>query len=669
MSTDANVTAFQQALATLDRDIRVLSDSDVTTDEFFRRFLERIVEVLGEGGAVLDRSAEAGFTARCHINLAVAGLGDGGAQAELLKPAMAKVLETSQPVILPANAAADVFDGGLGKAAQNRCPHTLLFVPILRGTEVVSVLLLISPTDVDPRAVRGYAGFVMGLCERAGSFLKNCRIKELEAGQVRSERFCDYLRSVHSELSPTRACYALANYGQELLEVYRCTAGSYNCKGRFRIEAVSGLESVAVKSSLVQRLARVAREVCRNNKPMMVDNPNAVQALQGLEDAEDDLVTEARVYMLEAGALVMGIFPICRDEVVVGALIVEKAVDEPFSEFELARIDALLSDGAMALDNSLRYRTMPLSPLTRGIGAVRDKLYRMPAVKRTVWLAVIAILLLFPLVVHRPVKVMGEAELVPVAARQAYVGQDGVIESVSVPEDRLVEAGTVLAEMDRRMIDTEIDRVENRIREAMIDLSDARLSENTTLQAKLEAQLKALRAELATYEYQAEQFEIRAPVAGKVITPQRTIRQLVGKPVTRGEAVLEIVPQSTSWELTVRVPEDESGDLLRSWDRLEPGEELPVRVILNAYPGTTFGSHVLGIAPRAHVQTLGEQKYRNVIEVRVAEPEGFKNARAFRDLVDLRKGLEGKVAIECESRSLYYVMTHEFVNFMRISLF
>ena len=53
------------------------------------------------------------------------------------------------PVVLPANAASNIYDGGLGEDAVNDSPHTLLFVPVISSEKVVAVLLLISPTDVE----------------------------------------------------------------------------------------------------------------------------------------------------------------------------------------------------------------------------------------------------------------------------------------------------------------------------------------------------------------------------------------------------------------------------------------------------------------------------------------------------------------------------------------
>ena len=127
--------------------------------------------------------------------------------------------------------------------------------------------------------------------------------------------------------------------------------------------------------------------------------------------------------------------------------------------------------------------------------------------------------------------------------------------------------------------------------------------------------------------------------------------------------VLEIVPDDFPWQLLVNIPEDEAGELLRAYDKLKPGQSLAAKVILNAYPDVTFRSKVLSVARRAHVLSTGQQKYRNVIEVRVEQPAELRKK------IEPRQGMEGKVAIECGKRSFFYAMTHEFVDFVRVGLF
>jgi len=246
--------------------------------------------------------------------------------------------------------------------------------------------------------------------------------------------------------------------------------------------------------------------------------------------------------------------------------------------------------------------------------------------------------------------------------RIAYAGQQGVIESVAISdEDRHVAQGQVLASLDTRFIDAEIDRVRGDMAELSLALDEETLRNGrTTLAARYEKNLEALRAELAMYQVQKEEYQIVAPISGTVIDSEAVLRDLLGRPVERGEAILEIVPQETAWQLVVKVSEEDAGDLLKAYQE-EP--HLPARAILNAYPDVKLFSRVLSVSRRAHVEETGEMKYRNVVEVRVAEPENLREA------IEPREGLQGKAAIECGEHSLFYSVTREFVNFLRVSLF
>lgn len=665
MTQDMEISTFQASLKTLERGIAELSNSDTDPQNYFRTFTEKIVSVLGTGGAawMITDSGELLFTA--HINLSAAGLEQGGSQEQVLRYAISRVLETQEPVVLPARQGSNIHDGGLGSVAANHSDHALLFIPIVDRRQLRGLFLLIAPPDIDTRAIRGFLDYISGLCGWAGYYLQGQRNKKLEIQLSRTDRIRQYISALHCSLQPSRVCYALANYGQELLGVFRCMAGTYSSKGKFRLESVSGLESVAVKSNFIKSIAEIAAHVCRNDKVLLVDNPEA--AKQAGQES-DDLITAARLYMLQAGTVVMGIFPIRWEQYVVGALIVEKAKEEPIDAEQRRQIEFLSAEAGSALHNSLLYRDLPFSPLVRAAGLLRDKVYRISWMRRIIWAALIAGLLMAPFLFHKQVKVIGTAELVPTEARIAYAQQDGVIQSVAesltaMPPHRAVQKGEVLAALDMSQIDNEIDRVTNAIMEVTYSLDDARNRNQMTMAAVLESRLKVLEAERDKYLLERRQYEIVSPVDGTVITRESEIRHYYSRPVARGEAMFEIVPEGSSWHLKVNVPENAAGELLRAYDHLEEDARLRARVILNAYPDTKFETYVISVARKANVVTTGEQKYRNVIEVRVAQPEGLEK------MVIPRQGMEGKVAIECGERTLFYALTHEFVNFVRVSLF
>ncbi len=686
---DVELDSFQRQLQVLDGQIAEISQSELGLDEYFRLFLDKTVAVLGVGGAIWRVLEEGQLGLLCHMNLAMAGMEQGGRQAGLMSRAITRVLETGAAVVLPGNAGTNVYDGGLGKDGENDSPHTLLFVPIGVAGEITAVFLLISPAEVDPRAVRGYLGFVMGLCARAGEYLQREKIKELQEQLKKADRLREYVSSLHSSLDPRRTCYALANYVQEILGVYRCMAGTYDSRGKFKMESVSGLESVASKSRFIKNISEIAKHVCRNGKPLLVDNPEAVKRmLEGKDNGSGqlqidssfdgegsikgisarhsgELVTAARLYMLDADTLVLGVFPIFHNEKVVGALVVEKAVEEPFNKKQRKQIEALINEAGSALDHSIAYRRLPLSPLIRAIASLRDKLYRMAWPKKVMVITLVAAIVIAPFIIPMQVKVIGTAELMPVKARTVYVAQKGIVESVSVPANRHVKKGELLVSLDKRAIDSEIDRVTNSIAEARLALQQAQGSGQATQAKRYQFALAALQAELNKDKIQRDQYDIRAPIAGVIITSPAEIRQLMARPVDRGQPIMEIVPANpdTPWELRVHIPEDEAGDLLKAYSNLAPGRHLKAKIIMKVNPDKTFVSNVLSVSRRAFVMDNGPMKYRNVIEVRVKEPQQMRN------YIEPRQGLEGKVAVECGQRNLFYVVTHDFVDFIRISLF
>ena len=467
MSADSEVTAFQERLAALEAEIVKISSSKESLEQYYRLFLEHTVAVLGVGGAIW-RYQSGQLKSSCHLNLAVAGLETNGRQSELLNNALQRVAQSGSPVVMPGNAGANLYDQGVSDVVSNDSPHTLLFVPIYDCEQVTAIVLLISPPEVDPRAVRGYLGFIQGLCGRAGVFVERYRIRQQESQLSRSDRLREYVSALHSNLDPRRTCFALANYGQELLGVYRCLVGTFSSGGKFRMESVSGLESVAIKSNLIRGISEVARQVCKNDKVLLVDNPNA--ALSASSEQAHDLLSQARLYMLQADSQYLGVFPIRSGGQVVGALVVEKAVEEPIDQEQSLQIEAMLVEAGTALANSMSYRNLPFSPFIRAIASVRDRLYRMNWARRGIWAVIILLICLLPFVIKREVKVIGAAELVPYNARTAYADQDGVIQSLSIPEGRKVLEGDVLASLDTRIIDKEIDTVGNQIDEAPFGL-------------------------------------------------------------------------------------------------------------------------------------------------------------------------------------------------------
>jgi hypothetical protein len=420
-------------------------------------------------------------------------------------------------LVLPPAGESNLHDGGLGENAVNTSNQTIFFVPIALNERICAVLVMIMPEGLDPRSHATFLQVFTALCEHPSTFILKRQFGDYQASIANQDTLLKYYASLHESLDPRRSCYALANYGQSKLDVFRCMAATYSQSGKFKIESVSGLESVAIKSSFIKSISGVARRVCENNKILLVDNPNAV--LQAGNDNDDSLLASARLFMIESKSLVMGVFPISHKDVVVGCLVVEKAIDETFDDHQLTNIAALTKEASVALYNGLAHRDLPFSMMTRGIATVRDKAYRMSGNRRTFWLCFWLVMILLPFIIRKDVKVTGAAELVPVLGQMTYAQVDGQIISIkdfSQVGARVVKAGEIIATLDMRQVDANLEEVQNQISEAAMN-HHAALNNNALDARKYESITNGLIARRDAYLVAKEYQTIKAPVAGMVI--------------------------------------------------------------------------------------------------------------------------------------------------------
>ncbi|MBI9017189.1 MAG: HlyD family efflux transporter periplasmic adaptor subunit [Phycisphaerae bacterium] len=667
MTTNVQQNSFQDHLAAMEARIIALCEQDMSVADFYRRMLELTVNGLGEGGAIWQGSLDGQFNCVAHINLNLAGIEPGGAQFELLSAALSHSVETVSPLVLPENNSTNLLNSGLGPHMVNKANNSLIFVPIIiRKGQVVAVLVLIAPEGVDARALKGYTNFIAGLCDRAGFFLLKQEIRNQEKTIGYSDRLRQYSAALHSSLEPKRVCYALANYAQEMLGVYRCMAGTFNIKGKFRMQSVSGLESVAIKSNFIKTISEIAKHVCKNGKALIVDNPNA--AMTDISDG-DELLTAARCYMLEAKAAIMGIFPISADDKVVGVLVVERAQEIPFDQGQLKNIEILTQEAASALNNSLKYRDMPLSLASRALAVIRNKIYAMGALRKAIWACFLFIVFGLPAIIQLPVKNIGAAELIAIDGREVYVATDGQIDTVNVKEGDLVNKDMVLASLDLSEIESLIDMAVSKINQKQQAYDQAKAKGDAISEELLILEIAELTAQANEYKRKKnEELQIKSPVDGRIFTQQNHINKLTGMPVQRGQSILDVVPEDSPWEFIVNVPEDQAGDILKAdyqnkGKSAEHKQEFKAHILMLACPDQIFEAKVLSISPRAHIETAGNQKYRNVISIRVQAPKELT------ETIDLRQGMKASVAIECGKNSLYYVVTRQFKDFWRVSTF
>ena len=239
-------------------------------------------------------------------------------------------------------------------------------------------------------------------------------------------------------------------------------------------------------------------------------------------------------------------------------------------------------------------------------------------------------------------RVAGGAVLRGSVQRIVLAPVDGFIATAPARPGDVVAEGAVLARLDDQSLSLEVarwqadyDRVLNEYRAAMSELDSARV---TVLRASLDSAV----AQLELAEDNLDRSEIRAPLAGIVVSGD--LSQSIGAPVQRGATLFELAPLD-GYRVSVRVPEADVSRLAAA----QRG-----RLLLEALPGLPLDIVVERITPVSEVVDG-----RNVFEV---------EARLLLSPAVLRPGMQGVAKFEVGQERLLWIWTHRALDWLRLRL-
>jgi membrane fusion protein (multidrug efflux system) len=220
----------------------------------------------------------------------------------------------------------------------------------------------------------------------------------------------------------------------------------------------------------------------------------------------------------------------------------------------------------------------------------------------------------------------GTATLVPERQTPAVAKLGGIVLEILVEEGDRVEAGQVLARLERERYEFRARQTEAALRKLENELERAtELHERDLISTdeyeRIQFDTESQRAAHGLAQLDVEHTEIRAPIAG--VVAERMIK--VGNLVTQHDPVFLIDDFDPLWAV-LHVPE-------RQLNLLAPGQ--PAMLAVDAYPGERFEGEVLRISP-------------------VVDPETgtFRATVSFSDDSGrLRPGLFGRVQVIHDRRS------------------
>ena len=411
----------------------------------------------------------------------------------------------------------------------------------------------------------------------------------------------------------------LATTLENMFQVAQVFIGSCAGKSLPRLEAVSGVQAITRPAPLVTLAEEVMAEAMARGELQLRD----LSTRNNLTQRELQLCQLLNVNRILSGPLFDA------QQEAVGAWII---VDD-------GRVDN--AQRGIPLIDSVRGQAPLVAGLIRLLqaaqGSLRSRIaqrlrhsVRSITARHLLTAVLLLALLLFVPVPHR---VRCACQLQPVLRRFVSAPYDGQLQEVLVGPGDVVQAGQVLARMDKREIEWRLSAQDAEYKRASKQHDTSTVASDTAAAQMANLEMERLAVERKLLQNRLKHLEITSPVTGVVLSGDP--RQLEGARLTIGQTLFETGPlEKMSVELFVP---DSDITLVNT------GSQVSVR--LDALPHRSFAGTIERISPHSEAR---DGKNVFVAEVRLDNPELL-----------LRPGMKGRGRIGTGRRSLGWILFHK----------
>jgi multidrug efflux pump subunit AcrA (membrane-fusion protein) len=355
-----------------------------------------------------------------------------------------------------------------------------------------------------------------------------------------------------------------------------------------------------------------------------------------------------------------------KDARVIGCLVAEQINDSRLPPALKEKLDVAADHVAASLQRAITFERIFLRRTLLAIGRTGEWFHGRKLAKTLAVIAAVAAVSLALFFFPWPYKVVADGRLMPVVQRDVFAPWDGEVTQLAVRGGEAVEKGDLLAVLRNDDLQTERVRVSEELeakRKTVVALAGqiasavARNAEQERVQLEgerlaTEAEVVGLEKQLEIIDERVARLKVTAPIAGVVATFQLD-QLLQNRPVQRGEVLMEVMDDKSTWHLEVDVEDRRMGHILRAVRR-EEKVGLPVEFVLATDPETRYDGTLKKIESRAET----DSELGNIVrcEISIDRPE---------ELPTRRIGAEVRAKINTGDRALGYVLFGDVIDFVR----
>jgi hypothetical protein len=463
--------------------------------------------------------------------------------------------------------------------------------------------------------------------------------RELAAVEGKGERIGSVMEVVATALRRGRLQQILFDVANHITRQLRCSrvAVGLVTDGTVRVAALSNAAWFEKNASIMKLYVAAMEDAFDKLAPVSYQRPAADQAVAAV--AQDS--AHARLAR-ESGAQSVMSVPLSLGAECVGLLTIERDTGDGFTEAEQAWLDTLASLLPAVIDQK---RTAERGYVTRLRDDAKKLMERLFGPRHLIWkfsasllLAALMVLTLVDIDYRVSAKTVVEGEI----QRSAVAPFESFVAASYVRAGDTVKQGQVLCLLDDRDLrleqhkwNSEREQHSRKLREAMANHELAQVQ-------ILGAQVQQAEAQLALVTDRLNRVKITAPFDGIVISGD--LSQLIGSPVESGKKLFEIAPLH-AYRVILQVDE-------REMQHVKIGQT--GKLMISGVVGDPIPLSVSKITPVATAQD-GRNFFRVEAKLEQVPPH-------------LRPGMEGIGKVSAGERRLWWVLTHTFTDWLRLSL-
>jgi GAF domain-containing protein/biotin carboxyl carrier protein len=552
-------------------------NSSLDLDELLPRVFHSVLSALRASGGSLWIAED--DMLRCHLAL-------GGASERLVGARMpvgtgfVGDVASKQKTTIVARAMDDPrYQQSVDETGQSAGSTVMATAIVAKGVTVGALQVIdkdggASVFDANDRAL------LEGLASSAAIAIRNAQLHAAEKRAADLALLLDISREITATLDLDRVLRTVVNLASRALTFDRGAVGLMD-KGACEIRAVAGQEDVDRKDPAIEDLAaRAEWAAARGGETFYLTDREAPGS-----DAERMFVGIFGQDLSGSDVRSALYIPLKDEEGLLGVLAFEAERPEFASAAQLELAAILANQTAVALRNAQLYHQVPLATTLGSLAARRRALLQIPRRKRLLYLGAAVVLLALLTLVRWPLRIAGDSpRFRPEHRTEVRSLVPGVIQRLLVREGEPVPRGGLVAVLRAPEIRAQRSALAADLDAAARAAARAASVGDAAGQQLARSRARSLEDEIRLMDEEVAALEVRAPVAGTVLTPRP--EEKLGLWLDAGDLVVTL-GRTDTLELEFGVAE-------RDLPRVRAGQEVRLRV--DALPQQTFTGRVTSIA-------------------------------------------------------------------------